>query len=417
MHWNGRALFDTEGELVEYQAVGRDKTEQKLAEDALQEREAKLQSIVNAAPVGIGLTVNRYLTEVNNSICEMIGYSANELLGRSARILYPSDEVYEYVGTVKYQMIREKGIGTVETQMQHKSGKILDVLMSSTPIDPEHFEKGVTFSVLDITERKLAEKALQEANIYLESKVRERTAQLSKTNDSLITEIEERKRTEKNLRLAQKNLRAMASEVIFAEERSRQHFATDLHDTVVQTLGAAKLRGQLIQDQIPRDAQPVFTEMQDMLSESIIQSRQIMSEMSPPVLYELGFIPALEWLADQVGSHNNINIRLKGNCAVALNHDVQVLLFQAVRELLLNVVKHAQAKEALVAVTGDQKCVRITVKDNGKGFDGKISFRTETNRGFGLFSIRERLKHLGGKLVINSNPGHGTRVVIVAPCI
>lgn len=416
MHWNGRALFDSDGELVEYQAVGRDKTEQKRAEDALLEREAKLQSIVNSAPVGIGVVVDRRFTEVNSTFCEMTGYYAEELIGKNARIIYASDYDYEYVGKVKYEMMSEKGVGAVETQIRQKNGNVIDIVMSSTPIDPGDLDKGITFTALDVTELKMAEKALKRANSELESKVKDRTAQLSKVNESLLMEIEERKRSERNLRLAQKNLRAMASELVFAEERSRQHFATDLHDTVVQTLGAAKLRGQFIQDQIPREARPVFEEMQDMVSQSITQARQIMSEMSPPVLYELGFIPALEWLAEQIGSQNNLNIKVKShNGNYNLTHDVQVMLFQAVRELLMNIVKHSGAKEALISVADDQKGFRVTVRDTGKGFDGKISLHAHQSGGFGLFSIRERLKHIGGKLVINSSPGRGTRVIMVAP--
>ncbi len=418
MNWNGRALFDSNGDLVEYQAVGRDKTEQKRAEDALLEREAKLQSIFNSSPVGIGIVVDRVFAEVNSTFCYMVGYSAEELLGRSARMIYPSDHVYEYVGRVKYEMMDKKGVGMVEAQVQHKKGNIIDIMLSSTPIDPGRPEKGVTFSALDITNRKQAEEALKRANAELESKVRDRTAQLSRSNNSLLTEIEEHKRSEKSLRLAQKNLRAMASELVFAEERSRQHFATDLHDTVVQTLGAAKLRGQLIQEQIPADAKPVFTEMQDMVSESITQARQIMSEMSPPVLYELGFIPALEWLAEQIGSQHGIAVTLeKQGGADSLAHEVQVLMFQAVRELLMNVVKHAGATEALIKTSRDHNAIRISVRDNGRGFSGKVSFRPDRNGGFGLFSIRERLKYLGGQLTIHSIPGQGTRVMMTAPGI
>lgn len=138
-------------------------TEQVEAEQALKRSEARLLSIFRAAPVGIGLASNRVLLEVNDRICEMTGYSREELLGGNARILYPSDEDYDYVGREKYAQIRERGTGSVETRWERKDGTIIDVILSSTPIDPHDLSAGVTFTALDITERKRAEDALRES--------------------------------------------------------------------------------------------------------------------------------------------------------------------------------------------------------------------------------------------------------------
>jgi PAS domain S-box-containing protein len=124
--------------------------------EALRESEAKLQSIFRAAPTGIGLVSERVLLQVNDRICEMLGYSCDELVGQSARVLYPSDEDFEYVGR-EYAQVRERGTGTVETRWQHKDGRIVDVLLSSTPFDPANLSAGVTFTALDITERLRAE--------------------------------------------------------------------------------------------------------------------------------------------------------------------------------------------------------------------------------------------------------------------
>lgn len=122
---------------------------------------SSLQSIFRAAPVGIGVLVNRVLVQVNERICEMTGYTREELIGQSARILYPTQEDFEYVGTVKYQQIHEHGIGTVETRWQRKDGTVLDILLSSVPLNPQDWSQGITFTALDITARKRAEAALQ----------------------------------------------------------------------------------------------------------------------------------------------------------------------------------------------------------------------------------------------------------------
>lgn len=131
--------------------------------NGLSESEKRLRSIFKAAPIGIGVVSERILTEVNSRICEMTGYTETELIGYSARKLYPTDSDFEYVGSEKYRQIAEQGTGTVETRWIKKDGTIIDVLLSSTPIDLNDLKKGVTFTALDITERKRNEEKLSEA--------------------------------------------------------------------------------------------------------------------------------------------------------------------------------------------------------------------------------------------------------------
>jgi PAS domain S-box-containing protein len=143
--------------------------ERKQAEDALREREASLRSIFRVAPIGIGVVHNRVIIQVNNRICEMLGYTAEELLGNSARVFYPTDEDFELVGREKYVQIRARGTGSVETRWQRKDGEIIDVLLSSTPLDPSDWSKGVTFTALDITAGKQAE----QERLHLEGRLRQ----------------------------------------------------------------------------------------------------------------------------------------------------------------------------------------------------------------------------------------------------
>lgn len=157
--WWCRVLKDEEGRVTGTLSTARDVTDQRRADETHRRHEAELASLARAAPVGIGLVADRVLLKVNERICEMTGYTADELVGRSSRVLYPSDADFEWVGREKYRQIREQGTGTVETRWQRKDGAIRDVLLSSTPIDPADLSAGVTFTALDITERKRAEEA------------------------------------------------------------------------------------------------------------------------------------------------------------------------------------------------------------------------------------------------------------------
>ncbi len=132
-------------------------------QEALHKSESTLKSVFLAAPIGIGLLSDRIIKQVNDRLCEMTGYAREELLEKSARIFYPADEDYEYVGKEKYAQIALRGTGTVETRWIRKDGAVIRVLLSSTPLDASDLLAGVTFTALDITERGLAEEALRES--------------------------------------------------------------------------------------------------------------------------------------------------------------------------------------------------------------------------------------------------------------
>lgn len=123
------------------------------------EGDAVLVAIFRAAPVGVGMVVDRVLQEVNERLCAMLGWDRADLVGRSARMLYPTDQEFELVGRSKYEQIRRHGIGTVETRWCRRDGSLVDVLLSSAPLDPADLGRGVIFTAIDISERVRAERA------------------------------------------------------------------------------------------------------------------------------------------------------------------------------------------------------------------------------------------------------------------
>lgn len=135
----------------------------KQIEASFRESETTLRSIFRAAPTGIGMVCDRVIKKANERLCKITGYTREELLGKSARILYGTDKDFDYVGREKYAQIRERNTGTVETRWLRKDGTMIDVLLSSAPIDPKDLSIGVTFTALDITSRKEAEEDLRES--------------------------------------------------------------------------------------------------------------------------------------------------------------------------------------------------------------------------------------------------------------
>lgn len=158
--FDGRIAHTPEGKFKQTHCVLEDITELKLAEEAIKASEERLKSIFRVAPTGIGLTKDRILMEVNQRICEMTGYSENELVGKLSIILYPTNDVFEAVGIEKYKQIMEKGTGVIETQWKKKDGTIIEIVLASTPLNPSDISQGVTFTALDVTDRKKAENAL-----------------------------------------------------------------------------------------------------------------------------------------------------------------------------------------------------------------------------------------------------------------
>ncbi len=162
LSWTDRAVFDSSGRVLEIQGVGRDITRQKRGEMNLRDSEQFLSSILAAAPIGMGVAKNRCLVWVSDNLCKMLGYEPSELLQRSARMLYESEQEFKRVGEVKYRSIDVHDMGSIETCWVKKDGQVVDILLSSALIDPLDKAAGTTFTAMDISDRKRSEKVLQQ---------------------------------------------------------------------------------------------------------------------------------------------------------------------------------------------------------------------------------------------------------------
>jgi signal transduction histidine kinase len=234
-------------------------------------------------------------------------------------------------------------------------------------------------------------------------------------------EINERKRVEGKVAVYQENLRSLASQLTLAEERERRRLAVDLHDRIGQGLALANIKlGELqksVANKFPGFPTAELEKTSSLLEQAIRDTHSLTFKISSPILYELGLEAALEWLTEQIQEEYGIAASFTSDGqAMPLDHDVRILLFQAVSELLVNVVKHSQARNVAVSIWSEAEELKIDVDDNGIGFEvEKIGARWWGGGGFGLFSIRERLQPFGGRLEVKSVPGTGTRVTLTVP--
>lgn len=213
-------------------------------------------------------------------------------------------------------------------------------------------------------------------------------------------------------------LRRLASEALLTERRERRRIASDVHDTTVQSLAIARIRlGRLRRELEGSSLGELARDVTKLVDDAIAQARLLLYELSPPALYELGLGPALEWLTEQFQERFGLTFRLYlGSELPEPDEDCRTVLFQAARELLTNVVKHAGARAASLSLTACGGQLVLKVMDDGKGFDpGRIEEPTSSVSGFGLFSIRERLELLNGRMKIVSALGQGTRVILAVP--
>jgi len=252
----------------------------------------------------------------------------------------------------------------------------------------------------------------------LENRVAERTADLARANRDLQSEIAERRQAEARLLDYQGQLRSLASELLLAEERERRRLATDLHDHIGQTLAVTQMHIDALRPPTATaDVTPELDQVSALLDEMDEAIRTLTFELSPPVLHELGLGAGVEWLAEQLQAQHGLHVELVDDGQPKpLEEDVRTLVFRAVRELLINVVKHAGAGEARVDLSriGDQ--IHAQVSDDGRGFESRPdSAPRVSSGGFGLFSIRERMESIGGSVHIESTPGQGTRALLTAP--
>jgi len=360
-------------------AFARDITIRQQAEIELRESEKRYRTLVDASPIPIMVYVGERFVFLNSAAVKALGgTTVGDFIGRSIWDVLQPDSV-ESGRSPGWWILEPKGSpGLIRENWVRLDGKSIDVELFAIEIDYRgESARQVVFN--DVTERTATERKLMEY---------------------------------------QQQLRALASEVTMTEERERQQIASNLHDGISQNLALAKMQLMNLHETTPsaQTSAPLMHTV-ELLEQALEHMRSLTFELSPPVLHRLGLEPAVIGLAEQMQEKYGLQIELEiSEEATPLPNEVRVMLFRAVRELLINVIKHARTRRAKISMVKTDRRITIEVLDYGEGYD---PVQTEPGRqrkeGFGLFSIRERLAYLGGSLNIDSQPGGGTRVVLTAP--
>jgi PAS domain S-box-containing protein len=384
----GTPLLDKGGHTRGAVHVLVDITERKQAEEALQAANDELEkrvkertyelyeeslyarSLIEASldPL-VTISIDGKITDVNRASEEATGVSRDQLVGSDFSDYFTEQEK----ARAGYEEVFRRGfVRDYPLELKSRDGHVTPVLYNASVYRDETGQiMGVFAAARDITERKQAEAAL----------------------------------------------RKLASELVMAEERERKRIAGVLHDEVAQTLAAAKMRIDMLQ-LIPFDQEDKQTlkDARGLLLQSIQETRALMTDIGNPLLSDLGLQAACEELANRLMDKHPLRISCNIQDAYRhLNPDVKTILYQLIRELLNNVVKHSHAANANVIIDMENGYFRVKVTDDGVGFDPQILGAPTIEGGFGLYSIRERLLAVNGSLRIESTPGRGTVVTAILP--
>jgi PAS domain S-box-containing protein len=355
--------------------------ERRRVERALVESESRFRTIVREAAIGIAL-VDRHghIIEGNPALLAMLGFSPEELRGLEFTRINPPENSEANRQIFQQLLAGQKDVCQVETRYMRKDGWIGWGRQSISFVrDPGGQPQ---FAIV------------------------------------LFEDITERRKSEEKIRTYQKQLQSLASELSLTEEQERRQLAIVLHDHIAQLLMVAKSKFESLQEtRLTRSFAKPVEEVRKLIEESIRHTRSLIFELSPPILYDLGLESAVDWLAEHMQQQYGLVVDVEDDGkSKDLDNEVRALLFRAVRELLDNVLKHAQVNRAKVDLRRDGDQLRIAVEDQGAGFaPEKLSASEGKMAGYGLFSIRERLNYFGGRMEIDAASGQGTRIILTIP--
>ena len=392
MQFVNRAFFNEQGQVKEIQAVGRDITERKKLEGELSKSKERLQLVLDGSGDALwDWDLETGLVYLSPGYYVLTGYHPDEVtadIGFLKRTIH-ADDVAHVLKAMEQHLQGAAGASLFDYRLLSKSGAVKWVTARARIVerDATGAPTRMAGTVSDISHLKVFEELLKQERAELETRVTERTEQLRK----------------------------LARKVTLDEERDHKSIARHLHDDIGQILHVIKLKLDELAKRQP--AQPdILSELNALVAEASQRLRSITSELYLPLLDDLGLLPALRWLCNESEKNYDLDIEIHVlDLPYQFDEPQKYILFHAVRELLLNVSKHAKASFVNVDINYADHCFCLSVEDNGIGIEINNSGTRNSGSGLGLYNIRERINFIGGSFSIEPRAGGGTRAVITLP--
>lgn len=346
----------------------------------------------------------------------IFGYAAKEAIGMNAAALFTPEDRAAGEAEKEMRTAREKGCAEDERWHLRKDGSHFFASGLLTPLYNKSGElTGFAKIARDLTERLKIQEELHAAYDTLDSRVSERTGELSAANKKLRMEIVDRKRSEE-LRVA------LLGRIVATQEGERKRIARDIHDNIGQQITAMQLKLKHVLDFYVKDPAPTdqIVKLQEIANQIDAEVDFLAWELRPSVLNDLGLPAAMDKYVREWSDHfkTPAEFRHIGLEDKHLLPEIEINLYRIAQEALNNVAKHAEANLASVLLEGQDESVRLIIEDDGKGFrQGVDQVFSGDDRGLGLLGMKERAELFGGNIEIESYPGSGTTVFVRVPAM
>ncbi|MFO7461168.1 MAG: PAS domain S-box protein [Desulfatiglandales bacterium] len=391
-------VHDDSGKIFKWYGASSDIHNLRELQAALHESSEGFRRVLENIPDGVVIYDQELnIQYVNDAISRISGRPAGDFMGRRDQDIWPLDVCSIYLPTLR-ESLETRSVRSVEVDVTVESRRFYVHIRFVPMFGADGAVKEIMAVVQDLTKWKQAETALQQKQVALE--------------------ISKRLTAEKELMLHEEKLRALTAELMVSEEEERRRIAVELHDRIGQNLAISKIKlGMALKAAPSGDVADMIAVTRDLIGQTIEDTRSLSFELSPPALQEADLYHALEELVEYFLSIHGFDIEFswRGREDV-LDKNQAVILYMAVRELLLNVFKHAGTSKASLTVHVSEEQLRITVEDNGRSFpDSSVLLNNGKPKGFGLATMDQRLKSISGTFTIDLSSGGGTRVDITLP--
>ncbi|MDD2900870.1 MAG: PAS domain S-box protein [Syntrophales bacterium] len=396
------------------------------SEEQLRRFRHQNELILESAGEGIlGIDQEGKITFINPAAAAMSGFTPAELAGQSFHDLlhysYPDGSPLPLEDCPVFNSLRE---GKIQRQSHDvfwtKEGKSIWVEYSITPIIENRKITGAVVVFTDISARKQAEEELLRHREHLENLVAARTGELTRTNEQMREEIEERTRAEKALVESEKKLRFLTKQLMNVQERERSRISAELHDELGQALMVLKMDVSSLQDKLRKEQDPLRKECSRLLSEidHIIENvRRLCWDLGPYLMEGLGLTASLQSLIEETCKKHNLICTMKlDEIDQIFPPEIKTNIYRILQESLTNIVKHATASQVSGTISIERENLIMEVVDDGQGFQvEELLARPGPDGGLGLTAMQERARQIGGELSISSQAGQGTVIKLTLP--